>query len=455
MNCFIRIACATICGALLSCWPALAKMDKAEEEQFNELMQAGRALETSKDLDRACDKFDQAKQLAVKGQDHKREIDAKSAIGQICLEKKDFAAAEVIYKEALTTCEANSDLGDGLLASCLYDLSNVFMRQKKDREAQPYFERCLQLTKKSFSANHPVLGTREGEYGALLKRLGETAEGNRLMAESQTIIDNFMGDMSLKIKKAWQPPPENFSYRVEVSYDVFDHGKVGRVTVSQSSGSAAADRAAVAAIRNGAPFSDITSTDLDYKVSLLFNLEYNHHQKTPATAGGADSAETVTHSTIARQSREVRQESEARLKEEKEKSDKLKAEIESLLQAKSYEPSALADMYVQYAKSLIVEGENVEAANQLTRALQLKCFDDHKKSPALCLLIALGHSYLIDPQLGKAEETLKEVIDAGEFSQTPLAMRKQALEDYGNWLAKNHKYAEAQDYYTRAREMKE
>ncbi len=451
MNKYSRLAIATTCGVYIFAAPALAKMDKLQEQQFSEATQAARSLEKSKDFAKAREKYGEAREIATRASDKKKEVNMLWSLGKVSLEEQNYPAAEASFREALTTCEANPELGDGQLASCLYDLSNVLIQQKKkDKDAGPYFERCIDLSKTVLSSNHPVLATREGDYSALLIRLGEKAEGTRRAKESQDVIDAFMGDMNKKIKRAWHPPAEKFSYRVGVSYVVLDHGKVGAVEVASSSGSAEADRAAIAAIKDAAPFTDITSSNLDYKIELLFTLEYNRLNAVSAPISDQSSADRAT----AQPSRAVLAESAARLKEEQAKGQKLKEQIESAIKSKPTDATDLANLYVQYAETLWVQGEQPEAVTQLKQALNLDCFRGHKDGPAISLLITLGHTYSTNPSLGQPDATLKEAIGASAFAQAPVSLRREALEDYAQCLNRDHKYAEAQDYYTQAREIK-
>jgi TonB family protein len=458
LNQFLRLISATACGVLIFTLPASAKMSSISEEHYIETVQAARALEKSKDWAKARAKYVEAREEAVKGQDKKKEVKALAGCGNTYFEMADYPAAEASFREALACADAsgsagtNPDVGEGLLASCLYDLSNVLIKEKRDTEAKPYFARCMEITRRVFSANHPELAVRTGEYAALLIRLGDQAEGAELANQSQKIVNIFMGDMCAKIKKAWQPPPENFSYRLGVQYDVVNHGKVTKVEVIQSSGSPTADQAGIAAVKAGAPFGDITSTDLDNKITLNFNFDYNFRHK----AGSASSASQAgAHKTASRQAKDVQAESEAKLKDEKIKSSQIKEQIDSLLKSDPDDATGLADLYVQYAESLRVQGEPDEAISLLKDAMTKDCFRDHDNPGAVSMLIALGHLYVRSPGVSDAEPILKKAIAASAFAKTPLKLKQEALEDYGTCLSKNHKFAEAQDYYNRASELKE
>ena len=101
-----------------------------------------------------------------------------------------------------------------------------------------------------------------------------------------------------------------------------------------------------------------------------------------------------------------------------------------------------------------MQGQASEAVSQLRDALGKDCFKGQENTPCISLLIALGHTFMVAPDLGNAEATLKKAIDAKTFSDVPGQLQKQGLEDYGNCLSKTNRFAEAQDYYNRARELK-
>jgi hypothetical protein len=79
--------------ALLPALPVQAKMDTAAEQEYRETMQAGRALEKSKDFARAKEKFIEAGKLARQGEDHKKAVDALAATGSVHMEEGDYSAA--------------------------------------------------------------------------------------------------------------------------------------------------------------------------------------------------------------------------------------------------------------------------------------------------------------------------------------------------------------------------
>jgi tetratricopeptide (TPR) repeat protein len=151
----------------------------------------------------------------------------------------------------------------------------------------------------------------------------------------------------------------------------------------------------------------------------------------------------------------VQEETQAKLTEEKAKSSKLKDQIDNLLQTSPDDATSLANLYVQFSRSLAIQGEHLKAINILKDALSKDCFKSTEDPPVISLRIGLADIYLKATGLGDAEGTLKQLIEGKNFDQVPRDLKQEALEDYGHCLSKSHKFAQAQDYYTRARELKE
>jgi TonB family protein len=480
LNRLLHILTATTCSALIYAGAVLAKMTPAEEQQYGETKQAAIALVKSKDLVKAGEKFTECKALAVKGGDKNKEFGTLMRMSSLSFDQGDFPGAEASLKEALAIVDDNADLGEGRLANCLYQLSIVLEKEKRDNDAKPYFARCIDVSRRIYSANHPALAVRTSEYASLISRLGDREEGAKLAFQSQSQVNAFMDDMSKKIKKAWDPTPESVSYQVSVSYRILNQGKVDKVEVTKSSGSAIADKAAVDAVKDAAPFSDINCSDPDDELCLAFTFDYNVNHRPKHNASGSSKGSTkgpdidsgkLPHTVGRRQSREVLEETKIRLTEERTKSEKLKEEIDKLLKTApadvsgaasgetsgegSADATKLANLYAEYSESLGVQGEHEKAASLLRDALSKTFFKKTDDPPAIALRIALAHIYLSAPGLGDAETTFRKLIESAKFAQVPVNLKQEALSDYGNCLSKKHRFAEAQEYYTRARELKE
>ena len=437
--------------------PALAKMSSTDEQHYREMTNAAKTLNKANDWAKAREKYKEAFDLAKHSEDSDKQVKMLLRVSGTFVEQSDFASAENNLRQALETAESRKDADQSQIASCLYELASVLIKEKKDTEARPYFSRCLEMSEKIFSANNPILAVRKGEYAALLSRVGDKAESEKLNRESQLVIDDFMADMSKKIKEAWHQPPESFSYRISVSFEVLNHGKVRDIEVTKSSGSDIADKAAIDAVKNGAPFSDIDSSDADEKFTMAFSFDYNfHHGK--GGPGSPPSSKSGQSKNAFHPSRQVKEETEAKLKKEKDKCDELKGKIEKIIgkgTIEGEERAKLADLYSELAESQAVQGSYQEGVQTITSALGGDCFKKKDEPGRLSLMVSLAHIHLYADDAKKAEPVLKEAVNAPEFVRLPLKLRQEAFEDYGNCLVKNHKFAEAQDYYSKAREMKE
>jgi len=453
----IFAAATTVSALIFTNSPALAKMSSADEQHYREMTSAASTLNKASDWAKAREKYKEALELATKSDDPDKQVKMLLRMAGTFVEQSDYGSAEAVLRQALTVAESRTE-ADPQISSCLYELASVLVKEKKESEARPIFARCLEMSEKIFSANNPILAVRKGEYAVLLNKLGEKGESEKLSRESQLVINDFMADISAKIKQAWHQPPESFSYRISVSFEVLNHGKVRDIEVTKSSGSEIADKAAIDAVKNGAPFSDIDSKDEDEKFSMAFSFDYNYHHG-KGGPGSPPSARSGSQSqaNAFRQSRQVKEETEARLKKEKEKCDELKGKIETILGKGGVEEkdrTTLANLYSELAESQAVQGSYPEGVETLTAALSRDCFKKNDQA-RLSLMVSLAHIHLYADDAKKAEPVLKEAVNAPDFQRVPLKLRQEAFEDYGNCLVKNHKFAEAQDYYSKAREMKE
>ncbi|MBS1995769.1 MAG: TonB family protein [Cyanobacteria bacterium SZAS LIN-2] len=450
MNKILRFAYATTCSAVLLAGAAQAKMSSHDEQSYRELTSAAKSLHKSKNYKAAGEKYAEALHLAEGTEDLNKQVRMHLRLGENYYEQGDFALAEASFREALKIAQARPDADESQICECLYQLSTILIKEQKDSDAKPIFEKCMELSQKIYSSNNPILAVHKTEYGALLGRLGDKESAARLNSEGAQVINAFMADMSKKIKAAWHQPPESFSYRISVSYDVLNHGRVKDIEVTRSSGSAIADKAAVDAVKSAAPFTDIDCKNPDEQFSMDFAFDYNFHQNPSNPAG--------INAFSSRQSKQVKEETTAKLKEEKQKSDALKEKIAASLKGNPTSEAdlmALSDMYGELAESLAVQGRYEEGVKTLSEALEKSCFKKKGDPARSALMIHLAHTHLYADDARKAEPLLNEAIHTQEFARLAAKAKHSAYEDYGNCLTKNHKFAEAQDYYTKAREIKQ
>ena len=84
----------------------------------------------------------------------------------------------------------------------------------------------------------------------------------------------YMLELQRRIKRAWFPPHKEENKRVVVVFKIHRDGELSNLRLIGSSGSADADRQALSAIENAAPFNhlpDGASEDQD----IQFTFDYN------------------------------------------------------------------------------------------------------------------------------------------------------------------------------------
>lgn len=87
----------------------------------------------------------------------------------------------------------------------------------------------------------------------------------------------FMSDMQVKIKHAWKPGKSDKSKHAEVFFAVDNHGKVSKLRIERSSGSADCDKAALDAVENAAPYQAFPDGAPEI-VDIKFTFDYNVFQ---------------------------------------------------------------------------------------------------------------------------------------------------------------------------------
>ncbi|HEY9760550.1 MAG TPA: TonB family protein [Oculatellaceae cyanobacterium] len=83
----------------------------------------------------------------------------------------------------------------------------------------------------------------------------------------------YMADMQRRIKRSWFPPRGNESTKVVVAFKIANDGSLLSSKIHKSSGSAVADRAALSAIFNAAPYRHLP--DASKSVDVEFTFDYN------------------------------------------------------------------------------------------------------------------------------------------------------------------------------------
>jgi TonB family protein len=106
---------------------------------------------------------------------------------------------------------------------------------------------------------------------------GGGRDGVDAMAEPD--FGPYIAELQRRIRRNWAPPVEDRSKRVVALFKVSRDGRLLSLRVQQSSGSAAADQAAMAAVRASAPFKQLPpnypGSDID--VQFIFDYEIYGH----------------------------------------------------------------------------------------------------------------------------------------------------------------------------------
>ena len=84
-----------------------------------------------------------------------------------------------------------------------------------------------------------------------------------------------MRDLQRRIKMNWDPPKGNESKRVVLLFRIAKDGRLLSCQVSKSSGLAAADNAAMHAVKLTAPFRPLPANFRGQSIDIQFTFDYN------------------------------------------------------------------------------------------------------------------------------------------------------------------------------------
>lgn len=85
----------------------------------------------------------------------------------------------------------------------------------------------------------------------------------------------YMRDLQDRIKRRWEPPRGNESKRVVLLFKIAKDGRLLSVSMVKSSGLPAADKAAISAVENAAPFKPLPPEFRGSNVEIQFTFDYN------------------------------------------------------------------------------------------------------------------------------------------------------------------------------------
>jgi TonB family protein len=195
------------------------------------------------------------------------------------------------YKQALEGDPYNDSIQARLL--CLYCKSAS--NSRLDPDLHLHLGQALQFVGDYIGAEEQYktavllsIGKRNAEAERLLAALSrlrgqrdcreklDSLQSNGLApnTSNRTDFDPYMSDLQRRIKAAWLPPRDYKSERVEVQFKVDQSGEVVDEKISKSSGIAAADKAALEAIVDAAPFPPPPG-GVNGVTDIKFTFDYN------------------------------------------------------------------------------------------------------------------------------------------------------------------------------------
>jgi TonB family protein len=124
----------------------------------------------------------------------------------------------------------------------------------------------------------PGIGTKPG-MGMGDSALGNPAKNNDLRAQPSQVAEAadfglYMAELQRRIRRAWFPSKEYESQRVIVVFKISRNGELSGLRLQKPSGKVEADRAALQAVENAAPFAHLPK-GADESVDIQFTFDYN------------------------------------------------------------------------------------------------------------------------------------------------------------------------------------
>jgi len=84
---------------------------------------------------------------------------------------------------------------------------------------------------------------------------------------------SYMADLQNTVKAAWHPPHDFKTHRAVASFTIHEGGELSDVKLEQSSGIAAFDESALAAVEDAAPFNRLPAGS-DESIPIRFTFDY-------------------------------------------------------------------------------------------------------------------------------------------------------------------------------------
>ena len=111
-------------------------------------------------------------------------------------------------------------------------------------------------------------------FAILTSTMPEQFKEEQTIQSSEPDFGPFMRDLQQRIKHNWFPPKGEESRNVVLLFTIARDGSLLRVNVLKSSGLAAADRAALAAVKMTAPFRPLPNGYSKDSVDIQFTFDY-------------------------------------------------------------------------------------------------------------------------------------------------------------------------------------
>lgn len=109
----------------------------------------------------------------------------------------------------------------------------------------------------------------------------------QVAAQQDTLRGDYAAQVNAQILAAWERIPLDESRQARVRLELDRQGNLVQVTLTQPSGSAAADQAALEAVRNAAPFQAFSDEMTDERLGINMTFNYTITPSTPPTRPSA------------------------------------------------------------------------------------------------------------------------------------------------------------------------
>ncbi|MBY0552166.1 MAG: TonB family protein [Candidatus Obscuribacterales bacterium] len=249
--------------------------------------------------------------------------------------------------------------------------------------------------------------------------------GNSTTSSHDADFGPYMADLQRRIKRAWYPPKGNETKRVVTIFKVHSDGSVSDIKLDKSSGSVAADKAAIIAIKEGSPYHTLPKNS-PAVVDIQFTFDYNvfsgeENEKVTKSQLKKEIAKYLSEKNFKRAADSEVSLAELYVEQKKdaEAIDHYKAALK-LLKKKVDDPdlkarasSGLADVY--YAQ------KNYSSAQVLyQRCLDLRLKDGKDKNAIATTQRDLGYTtlYLDDKHVDEAQNLLQEALNNAKDVQS-------------------------------------